>query len=182
MRDELTELEHCVLGVIWHGGPMTAYEVASTFSMSLSPYWSGSAGAIYPVVKRLQKRKLLQARMRAWKGSRKAMLSTTRAGEDALRAWIAPPLPAEAGAPAFDPVRTRVYFLDVLPAGEREAFLDEAGRVVKEQLRLNIRQREENERNGQELEALGALGAIYELRARQQWLRAVRKHLLGAKP
>lgn len=174
MREELTELEQCVIGVVWRDGPMTAYEVAAHFSASLSPYWSGSAGAIYPVVKRLQKRGLLRSVQRAWNGRRKSMLTTTRAGEASLRAWLRPPLPLEAGGTTFDPIRTRLFFIDVLPADQRLAFIEDAERAVNEQIRLNEEHRRAEE---DPLEALGALGVIYELKARRQWLRAVRKHL-----
>jgi DNA-binding PadR family transcriptional regulator len=182
MRDELTELEHCVLGIVWRDGPMTAYEVASRFAVSLSPYWSGSAGAIYPLVKRLQKRGLILAELRAWNGSRKAMLSTTGNGEKALRSWLEPPLPDDAGAPSFDPVRTRIFFLDILPVARREAFLDEAERVIAGQLQHVVEQRSAEEARGDELEALGSLGVIFELKARKRWLRAVREHLKKTKP
>ncbi len=177
MRDELTELEHCVLGVIWHNGPMTAYEVASGFSASLSPYWSGSAGAIYPLVKRLQKRGLIKAELRAWNGSRKAMLTATGDGEKALRSWLEPPLPDDAGATSFDPIRTRLFFLDVLPAARRELFLDEAERVIAVQLQRAMEQRAAEEARGDELDALGSLGVVFELKARKRWIRAVREHL-----
>ena len=177
MREELTELEQCVIGVIWRDGPMTAYEVAAHFSASLSPYWSGSAGAIYPVVKRLRKRGLLRGVQRAWNGRRKSMLTTTPAGKASLRAWLRPPLPPEGGGTTFDPIRTRLFFINVLPADQRLAFIADAERAVNEQIRLNEEHRREEDARGDLLEALGALGVILELKARRQWLRAVRKHL-----
>jgi DNA-binding PadR family transcriptional regulator len=173
MRAELTELEQCVVGVVWRDGPMTAYEVATHFAGSLSPYWSGSAGAIYPLVKRLQKRGLLRARQRAWNGARKTMLTTTRAGEALLCDWLRPPLPSAAGGATFDSIRTRLFFINVLPPEQRLAFIADAERVTAEQIRLTA----EHHRVEQDpLEALGALGVVYELKARRQWLRAIRRH------
>jgi DNA-binding PadR family transcriptional regulator len=177
MREELTELEHCVLGVIWRDGPLTAYEVAMDFAASLSPYWSGSAGAIYPLVKRLEGRGLIRARSRAWNGARKSLLQLTRAGEAALRAWLTPPLPQEAGAPTYDPIRSRLHFIDALPPDQREAFLSDAVSVVNTQLRRSMQRRTESEAAGDHLEALGSLGVIYELRARLRWLADVRRRL-----
>lgn len=173
MREDLTELEQCVVGVVWRDGPMTAYEVAAHFSSSLSPYWSGSAGAIYPLVKRLQKRGLLRTKQRAWNGARKTMLTATAAGAALLREWLAPPLLPEAGGPTFDSIRTRLFFINVLRAEQRLAFIADAERVTSEQIRLN----EEHWRTEEDpLEALGAQGVVYELKARLKWLRAVREH------
>ncbi len=177
MRHDLTELERCVLGVIWRDGPVTAYEVAAHFAASLSPYWSGSAGAIYPLVKRLAARKLLRTRQQAWNGSRKTILSVTAAGKGALRAWLRPPLPPESGAPTFDSIRTRLFFLEALPPSERAALLADAERVTALQIEAAQQQRVRNEAAGQTFEALGDIGVLFELRARRQWLRAVRRKL-----
>src|SRR5262245_13459166 len=46
----LTELEGTALGVIWAGQPCTPYRVRRVFLDSPSPSWSGSAGAIYPLI------------------------------------------------------------------------------------------------------------------------------------
>ena len=54
-----SELEGAVLGVIWQEGPCTAYTIRKQFVASPSPQWSGSAGAIYPLVRRLEKKRLL---------------------------------------------------------------------------------------------------------------------------
>jgi DNA-binding PadR family transcriptional regulator len=174
MRTELTEMEHCVLGVIWRDGPLTAYEIAALFSRSLSPYWSGSAGAIYPVVGRLRKRGLVRGVRRAWNGAQKTVLSITDAGTDLLRAWLAPPLPAGVAAPSYDPIRTRLFFIDVLPAARKLRFLDEAERAVREQLAATKRQHDLEVTAGNTSEAIGSLGVMLELKARLRWLRAVR--------
>jgi hypothetical protein len=50
MARRLSELEAAVLGLVWSDGPCTAYAVRRTVQNSLSTQWSGSAGAVYPVV------------------------------------------------------------------------------------------------------------------------------------
>ena len=50
----LSELEAVVLGLVWSDGPCTAYAVRRTVQASLSAQWSGSAGAVYPAVARLE--------------------------------------------------------------------------------------------------------------------------------
>jgi DNA-binding PadR family transcriptional regulator len=177
VRSELTELEQCVTGVVWRDGPLTAYEVASLFARSLSPYWSGSAGAIYPAVKRLMASGLLRGKRRDWNGKNKTVLTATPAGVRMLRGWLGNQLPPEAGAPTFDPVRTRMFFIDVLSPGERHTFVKEAERVTREQLARTRQTLKGQESRGETSEALGSLGAIYELEARLRWLRAVRKRL-----
>lgn len=173
-RDALTELEQCVIGVVWRDGPMTAYEIASLFAASLSPYWSGSAGAIYPVVKRLAGRGLLSGTEKAWNRSKRTLLTVTRKGRSALRAWLRPPLAVEVGAPSFDSVRTRMFFVEALPPAGRLAFVQDAMRVSRAQLVLTRRRLAEQEAAGEDSEALGSLGVIYELEARLRWLGAVR--------
>ena len=178
MRKELTELEQCVVGVVWRDGPMTAYEIALMFTTSISSYWSGSAGAIYPLVERLRKRGLLQASKGAKGRTRRTLFTTTPRGLAALKSWIAPPLPPQAGMPSFDPIRTRLFFIEVLPKAQRLVFLDEAEKVIRAQIAVVKQRRRLDTESGQFTESLGDLGALYELQARLRWLREVRK-LLG---
>jgi DNA-binding PadR family transcriptional regulator len=177
MKRELTELEQCVVGVVWRDGPMTAYEIAALFSKSLSPYWSGSAGAIYPLVKRLQHRGLLRGTMRAWNGARKTVLTITPKGKASLRVWLTPPIPSIAAAPTLDPIRTRMFFLEILSAPDRLAFLDDAERITNQQIELARQQIDRDEAAGQMSEVIGAVGVIYELKGRVKWLNAVREYL-----
>lgn len=181
MRSELTELERCTLGVIWRDGPMTAYEVAALYARSLSPYWSGSAGAVYPLVKRLRQRGLIRGLRRAWNGKKKTVLEVTDAGRESLREWLTPPLPSDAAAPSHYPLRTRLYFVEVLSDREKRAFFIDAERAVREQLAAAKRQRRRDAEAANTSEAIGHLGVIYELEARLRWLRAART-ALGIQP
>jgi DNA-binding PadR family transcriptional regulator len=54
-------LEGCVLGILWERGPCTAYAARKVLRESPSPYWSGSAGAVYPLLARLEGRRLVRA-------------------------------------------------------------------------------------------------------------------------
>src|SRR6185436_18926108 len=69
-RIAATDLEQTVLGIVWRDGPCTPYHVRSVLLRSPSSHWSGSAGAIYPLVKRLEARGL--ARSRAVRTGRRA--------------------------------------------------------------------------------------------------------------
>lgn len=174
----MTELECCVLGVVWQQGPMTAYEIAKPFVESQSAYWSGSAGAIYPLVRRLEEKGLLAGEAATWNSRRKRLFTITAEGLRALRAWLAPPFPDAAGAATFDPIRTRLAFLEALPPRQRVKFFADAERVIGEQLQ-HLEELQESERQREDrLGALTALGAAHELRARLAWLAIVKKELL----
>lgn len=174
----MTELECCVLGIVWREGPLTAYEIAKPFAESQSSYWSGSAGAIYPLVTRLEKKGLLAGEIATWNSRRKRVFTITPEGLRELRAWLAPPFGDDVGAASFDPIRTRLSFIEALPARQRAKFFDDAERVIREQmLILDDHMKSEREREDR-LSVLTALGAIHELRARLTWLSIVRKELL----
>ena len=51
---DLTDLEQAALGVVWRDGPCTPYQVRKQFLDSPTPSWSGSAGTIYPLMRRLE--------------------------------------------------------------------------------------------------------------------------------
>ena len=61
---DLSELEGAVLGLIWRQGPLTAHAVRSVFAGSPTPYFSGSEGSIYAVVRRLEGRGLIRGQAR----------------------------------------------------------------------------------------------------------------------
>ena len=173
----MTELESCVLGVVWQGGPLTAYEIAKPFAASASSYWSGSAGAIYPLVKRLEEKGFVRGESAQWNSRKKRTFTITATGLSALREWLAPPFGSQVGAPAFDPIRTRIAFLGALPPRSRGRFLDDAERVVREQLveleKVHAREQE----LGATFDALATRGAMHELQARLRWLVEVRREL-----
>jgi DNA-binding PadR family transcriptional regulator len=174
----VTELEYCVLGIVWEGGPLTAYEVAKPFAESPSSYWSGSAGAIYPLVRRLEEKGLLRGKSAQWNSRKKRVLTITEQGLGALREWLAPPFSPSAGAASFDPIRTRVVFINALPPKARARFFEDAERVVREQLTgLEELYTTQREAGTMQLDALSTLGGMHELRARLVWLAEVRREL-----
>jgi DNA-binding PadR family transcriptional regulator len=174
MRQELTDLERCVVGVVWRDGPVTAYEIAALFSKSLSPYWSGSAGAIYPLVARLRRRGLIAGQQRPWNGTKKTVLTVTAKGTESLREWLTPPISHASAGPSFDSIRTRLFFLGVLPRERQLAIVDDALRATRQHIAEFERRRREDEAAGNVSEVLGGMGVIFEYRARLRWLAAVR--------
>jgi DNA-binding PadR family transcriptional regulator len=116
----LTDLEGAVLAQIGHAGSTTAYAVAKLTADSVSEYWSGSAGAVYPLIKRLAARGLL-ASSEAQDGNRsRTDYALTPEGRTALKAWL---LDAERASDlGFDPLRTRLVHLDLCTPAERRRF------------------------------------------------------------
>ena len=173
---DLTELESCVLGVVWLRGPCTAYAVRREFASSETPQWSASAGSIYPVLDRLENLGAVRAESAAWgQGSRK-QYQITSSGLETLRAWIGPPFNPGAAAPTFDPLRTRMFFLEALPPSKRIRYVDaamEATREVLQELKTN-----QAAKAADEMDALASSGTVFQLEARIAWLRRVRRAIV----
>ncbi|WP_425411048.1 PadR family transcriptional regulator [Hyphococcus sp.] len=122
-RKTLTELEGAALAFITRRGPCTSYAVKEAFRTSPSEFWSGSAGAVYPLMKRLEARKLVESRADESDGRARREFSTTRAGREALRAWLTDS--TRAAGLGFDPLRTRLFFSDLMPDAARRRFIEE---------------------------------------------------------
>lgn len=168
----LTELEGAVLGVIWMDGPLSAYAIRSTFLKSRSSHFSGSAGAIYPLVDRLKDAGFVHA-TRHKQGSRASRRFTiTPTGKRALREWLSHDK-NDMAAVEFDPIRARVHFLGILTPRQRERFVQESmaslQREIEETEALIERRRKTDDKWG----VWGATGALRTLQSRLAWLRDI---------
>jgi DNA-binding PadR family transcriptional regulator len=137
---------------------------------SPSSQWSGSAGAIYPLLARFEKRGLVRSR-RSMRGDRAGWLYTlTAAGRERFRAWLGPPLTAEVVSITADPLRTRVYFLKALSSRERAAFFASARAALEQHLEeIAVAPALD------EFDQLALRGAMRLTRARLAWLDEVRR-------
>ena len=173
-----TELEGCVLGIVHTRGRCTAYVVRKELGTSPSAYWSGSAGAVYPLLDRLAQRGLLDTHETEWGSRTRRAFSLSPRGLVALRAWIGPALPSWAGSATFDPIRTRLLFLDALPRSRWPRFIRAAqhqvARALKEMRRLLAAADALSD-----LERWAIRGGIAELEARLRWLGQVDDELTG---
>jgi DNA-binding PadR family transcriptional regulator len=174
MARQLTELEGCVLGLVWRKGPCSAYALRKEFLESPSPHWSGSAGAIYPLVERLEQWRCIrsEAHVAGRRASKRYVL--TALGLRRLAAWMGPPLALETvGVPA-DPLRTRLGFLGALPRAQQAVFLAEAEAGVREQIRRVEAECTQKRAEGG-VDYWIARGAQAALHARLEWLREVER-------
>ncbi len=171
-----TELECCVLGIIRQLQPCTAYQVRRELQISQSSFWSGSAGSVYPLLRRLTDRGSVTAAHEAWGERSKQLYRLTRAGERELKRWTTT-LPAWAGAVTVDPIRTRVFFFDLLTPRQRMAFLDSAREKTKESLALARKAVVELRHAGDRFSAHGYAGVVAELESRLKWITGLRRAL-----
>ena len=106
----LTELEGCVLGEIALRQPCTAYVVRREFLQSLTPHWSRSAGAVYPLFRRLEARGYIRAKSHATgrRQSKHYVVTLARGTGRQLARWIGPPLTRESAGVPMDPLRSRL--------------------------------------------------------------------------
>lgn len=124
----LTELEGAVLGVVRSEGPCTPYRVRREFLVSRSSMWSGSAGAVYPALRRLAAAGLLRAKRT--EDSRKSIrYSLSPKGAAAFVSWVTD-APAATGS-GLDPFRYRADALDALSPAQRKKVAREMVRLLK---------------------------------------------------
>lgn len=165
----LTELDLCVLGVIWRSGPLSAYGVRAVFRESTTAAWSSSSGSIYPSIRRLVAAGLAAAGAPQDRRSTRS-LSITPEGLARLRAWLVELRP-DAGTPTPDPIRTRAQFITALPEEERARFVQSSVTLTQQALAGLEKIAEANANDpAQALDQLGTIGSILELRARLEWL------------
>jgi DNA-binding PadR family transcriptional regulator len=168
----MTELDATILAIISHQGPLSAYDIRKVFAQSLTPAWSSSPGAVYPSVRRLAAVGLVTQTDPHGARSRQHLTITQR-GRKALAAWLTN-LDPEIAAPTPDPIRTRLYFLELLGPGQRRQLIADAiqhtsAAIANAQERLKKRAQEGVDK----LQLFAAEGVLYELKARRRWLESV---------
>jgi DNA-binding PadR family transcriptional regulator len=180
MARRLSELEAAVLGLVWSDGPCTAYAVRRTVQNSLSTQWSGSAGAVYPVVARLEQRGLIHSRDQATGQRRSQALEITTRGSRVLADWLRPPIdPDSLGIPP-DPLRVRLRFLELLSPADRTTFLNEAIAAVETTVDRVQRDVRRARRAGESPFRIAmVLGALHATRARLRTLKELKASLAG---
>jgi DNA-binding PadR family transcriptional regulator len=177
----LTEVEGCALGVVWQRGPCTAYEVRMEFAISSTPRWSASAGSIYPALKRLLQRKLVEAEAEDWGPRSKTRFAITRRGLALLHRWVGPPFSAGLAGPTFDPIRTRSCFLGAMARPARAKFVNQARRETRAALAVLRAEAALPHAEG-DFEAMSLRGSVLELEARLRWLDELSHQLGGYAP
>lgn len=169
-KGKYSELECFVMGLVWQLGSASAYDVRRAMADSPSSQWSASTGAIYPLMRRLQRCGLLSGKQEK-KGQRaRRIYIVTAAGKRVLRHWIGPPFAPEAVSVSHDPLRSRARFLAVLPPAEREAWVQAAINAV-DQVAQRVQAWDKKYGSRDEFQFLVSRNGELETQARRQWLR-----------
>lgn len=177
--EPLTDLEAAALGCIHHNQPCTAHLIRTRFRQSPSARFSDSAGSVYPMVRRLEKRGALASRLQK-EGRRKVRYYTcTNSGRKALREWIRPPFPAAVSV-TVDPLRTRMLYLELLTPKQRAVWLDQAEQVLERHLDETGHFASSPDQQDDPFLELARQNALLEVKARLKWIRLARKRLRDA--
>jgi len=170
-RGALSALEHAILGVLSVSGPCTAYAVRQEFARSPSSQWSGSAGAVYPALRRLERVGLVRSAALRGSARRARDYRMSAAGRAALERWLCSPVDAHEAAHVYDPVRLRVFFFHALAPEQRLAVIAEALARLEEARRRCEAHNAEEARRADRFGRWAAAGALRLLEARIAWFR-----------
>jgi DNA-binding PadR family transcriptional regulator len=132
-QGRLTELEGAILSAVRRGDGITAYRLRQAFAASPSMEWSGSAGAVYPAMRRLKAAGLLAATV---SGDARGTehYKVTKAGEAALLAWAGDV--ARAVSAGTDPFRSRVPEWLLLGRARRAPMLRDIAKALTERCKV----------------------------------------------
>jgi DNA-binding PadR family transcriptional regulator len=165
-----SELECFVLGLVWQLGPCSPYEIRRHLQASPSSQWSASAGAIYPLIERLEKGRLIRGRAAATGKRTRTEYAITPAGLRTLRAWIGPPLAREAITVTYDPLRSRARFLRALTPAQRRDWFAAALDALR-QVESRVREWQEEFGATDPVTSLITRSGEIELEARTRWIQ-----------
>jgi len=131
---KLSHLAYITLGVVSEREPCSGYAVMQAFKSSSSTYFSGSAGAIYPLLRRLESSGLIKAE-KSQAGTRtRRTYAITAKGKKELAAWLTGPVPDEDVSYIVDLLRARALFFEKLEKPQRKAFVKDARERLKDRI------------------------------------------------
>jgi len=170
---ELTDNEGTLLGLVVRAEPITAYQIAQVYEQSPVSNFNTSKGKIYPMIRRLKERGLIEAR--AVKGDARGteLLTATAAGREATRAWSLEIRPTH--LLLEDPMRTKIQSFDLLTREERIEWCALAKALLADRLRQVENYRSTVEVPFQEFVHDGAVSAIKD---RIAWIDRVLANLV----
>lgn len=164
----LSILELTALGILSKKGPCVAHAVLLEFSGSQTLAYRTGAGSIYPLLKRLHQTGYLSL-----EGKKYAI---TALGLSVLRQWLA----SDEVSTNLDPLRSRLYFIGLLPIEDQLSFVDR-NLASLEGLLVRARQDVDSYKAANShISALAMQGAVLETEARIQWLKSVKESLVSS--
>lgn len=172
----LSHLAYVVLGVVSVEQPCTSYRVMMAFKSSTSTYFSGSAGALYPLLLRLEKSGFVTSKKnyRTKRISRDYLI--TPKGRKELKRWIEEPQVDRDGAFTIDLLRARVQFLELVEEYSQRKSLETSIQVLTELIYKKTSVLK-NDESLNALERISLQGSISVDKTRRDWLKTVKTEL-----
>ena len=176
-RRVLSELEGVCLGLVRQHEPCTAYRVRQKLKEAPSSHWQASAGSVYPLLARLEDEGLITTTSDKGDGRGRKLLSITKEGRASLKKWMLAGSSRELISSVTDPIRSRMFFLDLLGVSQKMPYLDRLISEMESYLAETKKHLDETSQTDELYDYLGSLGAVKITEARLEWLREVRKRL-----
>jgi len=174
---KISELEGVVIGMVRSRHSCTAYSVRRMLQQSPSAHWSASAGAIYPLLDRLEREGWVKSELDPDDRRGRRLLVVTPDGRKAHRRWMLAASHAEVAANISDAVRTRAFFLSVMSPHDRRQFVDESLEALEAFLKITQQDLEDRSSEVDDLSRLAALGGVRQAEARVAWMREVKSYV-----
>ncbi len=158
---------------------MTAYALMRAFAESGAGYYRSRASSVYPLVARLTESGLVVGEAVTGRADKSYRLSP--AGSAELKAWVSPPFAPEDFVCGLDLFRARAHSIDLLAPDEQEAFFHSVSDGLEELLEKLEELVRAYRAKGDEVYVVASMGAVFETRARLQWVRFARESLGAAR-
>lgn len=130
--NDLTDNEGTLLALVLRQQPITAYQIAKIYEESPVSNFNTSKGKIYPLIRRLRERGLLDAEAVEGDARGTERLVCTDDGRRAIKHWLGQFRPTH--LLLEDPLRTKVQSFDLLSRDEQIEWLVEAKAQLTEKL------------------------------------------------
>lgn len=176
-RSERTTLEYALLGLI-REVPRTGYELRKIFVETAMAGYSGSPGAIYPALRRLEADGLIAGTERPGGPGRPGReFRLTPAGDAALQAWLARPVTRDDVALRLDVLMLRFAFLGFADSPDRTLDFLEQFEAELEAFHSELERQLEAIRSAPVHARLALEAGISSIADRLRWARAARVRL-----
>lgn len=114
-------LEYILLGFLMQGN-MTGYEMKQHMSMSTSYFVDASFGSIYPSLKKLEQKKLVERSETVENGKLKKMYFINNKGKSEFMKWLVCPIKASKTDSSV--ALTKLFFFRYLPSDEAVSMIE----------------------------------------------------------
>jgi DNA-binding PadR family transcriptional regulator len=128
----LTDDEGTFLSLLVRLEPATAYQLSKVYADSPVSNFGTSKGKIYPLIRRLKERGLVESTLVRNDGRGSEQLSATSRGRDAARRWV---MDIRSNHLLLeDPLRTKVQSFGLLNSSEQRAWIAQAKTALRAKL------------------------------------------------